>query len=217
MQHAIKINIYTLCLLLFLSACNSTTPLLTSGKSEKYKWEAGYGVGAIIEFQPDSTFIYDWQLGLLFDTTKGTWTQKRNKIILNSELQPEKEDFIVETTSEQTSQKTTIHVKNEKGQGLPFASCIINKTLPYTTDFDGNLVIDLMAVTKIEIAHIEIKPVLFMNKNKQNNVFTFVIKEIFPYYYFTNEKLIMKKGRLYNYKIKKNKFNEIYFVPLSEK
>lgn len=42
----------------------------------KYQWKGIYGVGSSIELKKDKTFEYNWQTGLVWGTTFGTWKRE---------------------------------------------------------------------------------------------------------------------------------------------
>ncbi len=188
----------------------------------KYHRTGSLGFSANIKLLSDSTFIYNWRIGQMGGKTKGFWNLHGKKLFLNSERQPEKDkrDFSVQEMNRIADSNTTIQVKTENGKSVPFATCIgyyNGKTIEGTTDMDGKITFDINSIEKIEISFVGFKLVSFQNIDKSFNNFVFILLEEQDYYhYFTNEKWIVKKGRLYDYKIKKDKWTKNYFEKLKK-
>lgn len=183
----------------------------------KYNRTGSLGFSARIELKPDSSFVYNWSIGLMGGITKGYWHLNNKNLILNSELQPNihKTDFLLEEMNKTSSQKITIQVKTKSGESLPFATCtgyLNEQIFEGSTDMDGKISFDIESIERIEISFVGFKLVSFMNLDKSINDFVFVLEEESDYYeYFTNEKWRVKKGRLYDYKIKKDRWTKNYF------
>lgn len=54
-----------------------------------YTYQGIYGVASSFEFYDNGTFEYYWITGLIWDTTRGTWTKQNGKIYITSEFQTE--------------------------------------------------------------------------------------------------------------------------------
>jgi hypothetical protein len=59
--------------------------------SNTYSTKGGFEWGSRIELKNDSTFTYEWQVGLVMGRTSGKWFIDRNKLILNSDFQPQQD------------------------------------------------------------------------------------------------------------------------------
>lgn len=57
--------------------------------NKQYTYQGVYGVASSFEFYDDCTFEYYWIMGLIWDTTRGTWTKQNGKIYITSKYQPE--------------------------------------------------------------------------------------------------------------------------------
>ena len=57
----------------------------------KYHRTGSLGFSANIELMSDSTFIYNWHIGLMGGKTIAFWNLYGKKLFLNSERQPEKD------------------------------------------------------------------------------------------------------------------------------
>jgi len=83
MRYIIGILIFFL-----LSSCKTAKFYSVAGN---YRTKGGFEWGSRISIKKDSTFIYLWQSSLVFGETKGKWKLNGNKLILNSDLQPQKD------------------------------------------------------------------------------------------------------------------------------
>lgn len=171
-----------------------------------------------MEIFPDSVFFY-WggQPGGVI--SKGSWYISDNKLILNSEIQPEfkNDDYLVEEIPAISDTQTTIHIKNEFDEPIPFAECVVTRngeSIESMSDLDGNITFNFTPLKQIEIVFPGLKPVHFINRNSSPNNYIFILKEQDDYYqHFTNEIFIIKGKRLYCEKTKKpRKKNTLYKI-----
>ena len=180
----------------------------------KYEINEFFEIGSTLELSPDSTFIYDWQVGLMNGITKGTWRLKNSRIILNSEIQPKKrnEKFIIESWLDSSTQNTTIEVTDENRNPLPNASCEVHADkiiLNLTTDMKGLITCEVKPITRIEISYVGFKNVAYRLKNDTDNFLKFILQpENNSYQYFSNEKWKVRKGKIYKYRIFENEWIE---------
>ena len=183
----------------------------------KYQRTASLGFKANIEFLPDSTFIYKWYIGMMRGATIGVWRIEGKKLILNSNKQPndKKPEFTYSAITDSLTTKTIIKVQTEDGICVQTASCIIfsrGQKFEKSTDSLGTAIFSNQPVERIRILFIGFKPIDFINNNPSNNRFTFFVQVVEnPYHYFTNEKWKLKKGRLYDRKIKRDRWSKKYY------
>jgi hypothetical protein len=142
-----------------------------------------------------------------------------NKLILNSERQPEfkNDDYLVEEIPAISDTQTTIHIKNEFDEPIPFAECVVTRrgeSIESMSDLDGNITFNFTPIEQLEIIFPGLKPVHFINRNSSTNNYIFILKEQDDYYqHFTNEIFIIKGKRLYCEKTKKpRKKNTLYKI-----
>ena len=183
----------------------------------KYKRTGSLGFKASIELMSDSTFVYKWYIGMMGGISTGKWKMKGRKVILNSNRQPNenKSDFTYTASIDSLTNKTTIKVQTDKGINIPTANCIVfsngNKFVK-STDSLGIAIFNIHPVERIKILFVGFKPVDFENNNPKRNNFTFFTQVIDdPYHYFTNEKWIYKNGKLFDRKIKSDRWTKKYY------
>jgi len=183
----------------------------------KYQRTGSLGFKANIELLPDSTFVYKWYIGMMRGETIGTWRMEGNKVTLNSNRQPsdKKPDYTYISTFDSLRPISTIKVQTEEGINVPTASCIVysnGEKFESTTDSLGTAIFSVYPVEIIRILFIGFKPIDFRNDNLSNNRFTFLVQVVEDsYHYFTNEKWKLKKGRLYDKSIKKDRWRNKYY------
>jgi antitoxin component YwqK of YwqJK toxin-antitoxin module len=177
-----------------------------------YKWIGVIECGATIQLSTDSTFIYNWQQGLLGGQTKGFWRINGDKIILNSEKQPNGGSMVnnVEVMNQYTSPNTAIKISDENGTPMAFANCTViagHHSYYSVTDSNGIAIFQVRSVRKISISYVGYKTISYTSNETSNNWFVFTMhKDDEPYHYFTNVHWTVKSGRLYDYSIKKDKY-----------
>jgi hypothetical protein len=71
-----------------LSSCKTAKFDSVTGK---YRTKGGFEWGSNISLNKDSTFIYKWQTGLIYGETTGKWKLSGNNLVLDSDLQPQKD------------------------------------------------------------------------------------------------------------------------------
>lgn len=179
----------------------------------KYQWHGFYGIASNITLNKDSTFIYNWQTGLIGGTTSGTWQREGAKITLNSDIQPTEngtEDYEIIEAKKNKSESLLIKVMGPDNKNLPFAACDLKKD---TTTLTGAST-DLQGVTKLPkleadsliISFIGYKTIRHLLDSSVTS-YVFKMEEGNDYYeYFTEEIWKYKSGRLYDSSIKKDKY-----------
>jgi hypothetical protein len=180
----------------------------------KYQYHGIYGVASNIELNKDNTFIYNWQTGLIWGTTKGNWRLTGNKLILNSDKQPvEEKDFIIRERNQTSENQFEIQVIDEKDKyELVAVSCLlmndttlINGT---STDVNGNCVLPFDENSnKLKFSYVGYRPVEIPISEIKSNSFIIEIKEEQDYYrYFTNREWKIRSGKIYDPEIKKSRY-----------
>ncbi|WP_430937300.1 hypothetical protein [Saccharicrinis sp. 156] len=80
-KYIIKISVVAL-----LTSCATINQKTITGY---YRTKGSFEMGSSIRLNKDSSFVYNWQGGLVYGETKGKWKIKDKELILNSDLQPE--------------------------------------------------------------------------------------------------------------------------------
>ncbi len=187
----------------------------------EYRHDVIYGIGSFLELSNDSTFVFNWQQGLILGETLGKWRYEKNGIFLTSERQPEKvkSDYIVkDTLFSKNNSNDTLWVKLTDIQGdiLPFAICNIFKRKKDTihsesTNINGELAIPLKKITKAKNIHFTylgfLKANIAVKQITSNSIVVKMKQENNPYVYFTNERWKIKAGRLCDPRFKRNKIH----------
>ncbi|PHR71379.1 MAG: hypothetical protein COA67_06655 [Lutibacter sp.] len=133
-----------LILFLFLISCSSTSNLNPKKIQGEYILDDNfYGIGSSIKIKGNNSFEYEWVTGLINGITKGKYVINNNKIILNSEFQPESEEFqnkyrILESENKNLD-SIKIRVLEKNGITLNYATCILinGDSLIYVTESDN--------------------------------------------------------------------------------
>jgi len=199
--------------LIFVS-CSSTKHLTSEQIIGKYQWDGFYGVGSTIELKEDQTFEYNWQAGLIWGTTFGTWEREGTKIILNSEIQPSEngiENFEIIRTERRSSDSLSIKVFGTDNETVPFADCVLKgdtTTLARaSTDFQGETMLPRLDVADSLIISFVGYKLIRHKLNSTISTYVFKMKEANHYYeYFTNETWTYRNGRLYYPSIRKDRY-----------
>lgn len=203
----------TILTFLTLLSCSSTKKLMNKDIIGKYQWKGIYGVGSSIELKKDKTFEYNWQTGLVWGTTFGTWKREGKKIILNSELQPSPsgiEDYEIIKTETNSSDSITIKILNPENEPLPFADCVLKSDTSIVTGTSTNL----QGEARFSLTKADSLIVMFVGyktiRHKLDHEVTryvFKLEEVNEFYeYFTNDTWTYKKDRLYDPSIKKGRY-----------
>jgi hypothetical protein len=101
-------RIIELILILLITSCTVNNYQTVSGR---YRTKGGFEWGSSIILKPDSSFIYDWQIGGLFGYETGDWYIKEDNLMLNSDFRPTKDttpDFYL--LDKQTNNTSDIHI-----------------------------------------------------------------------------------------------------------
>jgi len=205
-------KIFCFLILFGLGSCVSNKNTRSENLIGKYAWAGIYGVGSVIELKSDTTFIFNWTAGLSNGTSEGTWSLRRNSVILNSYKQPwaavgPKFDLIEEKIQE--SDTLTIKLIDEFNEIVPFA--LIGLKLgndvdnPEQSDMDGvcrlfNVSADSLIIRAIGYRDIDykLKPGTSYLKFKMES------RDVY-YRYFTDTKWKWKNNRLYDRTIHKDR------------
>lgn len=199
-------------LLCFLISCSITKSIEKKNITGKYTLHKFFEIGSTLELNEDSSFIYDWQLGLMNGITTGYWSIKGRKLVLNSVLQPNDKEIELVKFEKRNSDSILIKIVDIQNEGIPFVVCFLKKDTSYVsirkTDYDGY-------VTLPRINDVDSLMFKFVEKDKKinfkldfsNSYFEFKTRENMRYYeYFTNKVLIIKNDKLYDRDIRKSKY-----------
>lgn len=235
MKKSIQSIILLSFLTLLIQACyvfkkGSWNPLPCDNKKEynedssivgKYIWSI-FEVYSIMELKSNHTFKYNWQEGLSGGESVGTWELNNSKLILNSSSQPNTEEYNYLMHEEKfQSDSISILVLDTMNREIPFANCFTSKDsfiiASNTTNFDGKLTLPKHNANKIEISYIGFKKIVHPISDSISHISVKLIELPQYYEYFTNEKWIYKKDRLYSPRLK-NKYSNIkYYQKYIEK
>ncbi len=211
-ENIIKYLILIILIILFFS-CKS----IKIEKEEiigKHQYHGIYGVASNITLKEDNTFTYHWQTGLIGGTTNGNWELNGNKLILNSDKQPVKEeDFKIRERDETNLNQFEIKIIDEKEKyELVAVSCLLMNDTTFikgkSTDVNGNCILPFDEISnKLQISYLGYRPVEIPINQLTSNSFIIEIKEERDYYrYFTNREWKVKRGRIYDPEIRKDKY-----------
>ena len=207
-----KTSKYLILLILFFS-CKS----VKIEKKEiigKYQFHGVYGIASNITLEKNNRFIYHWQTGLIGGTTNGNWKLNGNKLILISDRQPVKgEDFKIKERDKTNLNQFEIKIIDEKEKyELVAVSCILMNDTTFikgkNTDINGNCILPFdESSNKLKISYLGYRQVEIPINQLASNSFILEIKEERDYHrYFTNTEWKVKRGRIYDPEIRKDKY-----------
>ncbi len=177
----------------------------------KYQHRGIYGVGSNIAIREDNTFTFHWQTGLVGGTTNGNWELRGNKLILNSDEQPEESFKIIEREKTNVNQFEIKVIDKKEKYGLIGVSCLLMSDTTFikgkSTDVNGNCILPFDENSnKLQIRYLGYKSVEIPINKLTSNSFILEIKEEDYYRYFTNREWKVKRGRIYDPEIRKDKY-----------
>jgi hypothetical protein len=180
---------YFIFTLIFISSCNNYTYKSIAGE---YQAKGGFESHTSINFFIDSTFIYDYQAGLLMGKSEGTWLLYGNKIILNSNKQPDKDSIIVIEKFVEGQKNIEISVADKNNVPIAAAVIILNNDTMNIKICDNDGKVKIEEDTKIDNLQI-----MYFGENyhyiTNNEVFNKLIINVTfdpkyqTYRFFTNE------------------------------
>lgn len=188
-----------------------------------YTWQSIYGVGSSISINKDSTFKYNWVMGLNSGMTEGNWEMIKNKLILNSDEQLEEEvikKFNTLSDSTYISINSSATLLNSYDLELTSAKIINKDKTSDRISLDSNykFVFFTKSVDSVYIYSIFKTPIqLAVDDLNYNNYYYKMKPDKSRYRYFTNEIWKYKNNRLYNSTIKKSRYNKVdYYKKIKE-
>ena len=217
------------CIIILTSACSTSKQIITVEEiCGKYYWRTTfvYDVFADIQLNPDNTFEYNWTEGMLNGTTVGTWELNKNILVLNSEKQPEEQEKREKTfnlishpsTNEDSLRIEAIDIESK--ESVPFVSCNLNynsKVLEriMANEFGVCKLSKFKQADKLSIKHVGYEDAEIPLSQLTGNSYTVELalgSDCCYYKYFTNRKWKIKGNRIYDSKIKRDKYNEKYYL-----
>jgi len=221
-----KIIIFTS---LVVISCSSTKNITDKDIVGEYEFRASddiYGVRARMEFNVDHTFNYMRNMGsydvVVWEQSCGLWQRDKNKIILNSELQPFPDsipNYEIIRTENNSSDSLIIKVFTPDNEPLPFFNCklkldtaVIAST---SANFDGEATLKKILADSLIISYPcdggYIRRFRHQFKEELNYYEFKITKKGYLFrIYFTNETWFYKNDRLYD-PVLKNENNKIYY------
>ena len=179
----------------------------------QYQTKGGFESYSSMRLYKDSTFTYEFQAGLLMGKTTGKWLLNVNKIILNSNKQPDKDSILVKESFVENQSSIEISVMNKYEEPLGAAVIILNNDSVncFVCDDEGNLKIP--EILKIDSLQIHYLGEIYNYKTKSDDYNKLDINVTFDakyqsYRFFTNEIWQIRGGNLIdnmNYEYKKGK------------
>jgi hypothetical protein len=187
-----------------------------------YYWQSIYGVGSSISIDKDSTFEYNWVMGLNSGMTEGNWKLFKNNLILNSNEQPEVE---VIKKINLLSDSTYICIDSssvlQNSYDLDFTSVKIVKkdksSERLKLDSNYRFVFFTKNVDSVYIYSIFKTPIRLAVNELNYNHYCYKMKpDKSRYRYFTNDIWKYKNNRLYNTSIRKSRYNKVDYYKKKE-
>lgn len=167
-----------------------------------------YGIGSNIEIKENNLFEYQWQQGLIRGTTKGNYKIEGNKIILNSDLQPDGDEFqnkyeIIENNYKNTD-SIKIKVEYKEGDAMQYAACFLKKkdsvVFGKASHYNGVAVLPKIDADSLCVSHIGFDYVSIpLNEFKYDDIIIRLIErnpDLEYYQFFSNRKFKYRKGKL---------------------
>ncbi|MGB1241334.1 MAG: hypothetical protein ACPG49_02360 [Chitinophagales bacterium] len=220
-----KSLILIFCGTMLFSACSTSKQIPISQLYGKYYWQIThpYDVGANIQLNSDKTFEYNWREGLLWGTTFGVWELKKNTLILNSNKQPEKtnketHNLLIQPSAKENELEVKL-IDKKTNEPLFLAICLLkyNSTVieeVLSDEFGVCILTKYKQAKKLHISSLGCKDLEVSLDSLTGNSYTIEIPcNLFSYYnYFTNRKWRIKGNRIYDPKIKTDKYTEKYYL-----
>ncbi|HLO92483.1 MAG TPA: hypothetical protein VK172_15060 [Lentimicrobium sp.] len=168
--------------------------------------------GAVLILNSDSLFNYSWHTGsLLSGVTKGKWYIDGNDIVLNSQFQPENINLInnVKVHNQPGQYDIFIKIVNEQGKAVANQACIIDRGYLDEVAITDSLGIARFNNGKINRIIIPYDRAYIYNSQAVSGNFYEIILPCrdFRYYFFTNERWMYKKHRIYQIPYSQRKVN----------
>ncbi|MEZ4886978.1 MAG: hypothetical protein R3E32_19770 [Chitinophagales bacterium] len=214
------------CFAIIIAACSTSKQIPISEISGKYYWQITYphDVWANIQLNPDRTFKYCWRQGMICGTTLGTWELSKNTLVLNSEKQPKKKDKeTFNLIMNPLTNKEGLEIKlidEESKVSLLYAKCLLmneSKLIEETTtdEFGVCMLSKFRQAEKLHIQSLDYGNIEISSIELTGNDYTielFLNHELNRYEYFTNRKWRIKGNRIYDPKIRPDKYAKKYYV-----
>ena len=185
-------QIFKISLILLLTSCTVYNFQTISGR---YRTKGGFEWGSSIVLKPDSTFIYDWQTGLIYGHETGKWNLKGDNLVLNSDFHPTKDttpDFYLLDKKINNSSKIEFQLYFSDSTALIGANGLMfydtDTIFKSVSDTNGFMTFPKQDYDSIKISFIGVRDIVI--SNAPNNYFK-ILSVDFPvdnmYEYFENE------------------------------
>ncbi len=171
----------------------------------RYNWGGIYGVSSTMLLKEDSTFTFNWQAGLMWGETVGSWNIKRNKITLHSNQQPRNNTGIREPimTKSTPSDHIEIEVIDQDSISLVLVGVALkrgnDKLWVGKADFNGKVVLPNIQADSIYITFPGFENITYPIKDTAISYYKFQMEmDDLGFRYFTQEKWKYRPNRLYD-------------------
>ncbi len=176
-----------------------------------YNWYGAYDLGADLVLEPDGTYSYELQSGLINFKSEGEWNVINNQLFISSTYQPRdtlKKYFVEQKTIPNTN-NTFILIVNESGEPNEFAVISFFKG-------KNQISVVLDTITILEINNIDYDsliiwapsyyPIHYKKTDKSNFLRFRLVLDRSLYIFFSNKVFIIRKNKLIDPDRKKTKF-----------
>jgi hypothetical protein len=182
----------------FISSFIFSGCLITKNMNGIYKNIEGYGVGEVLEIKSDSSFIYQWRVGLNSGTITGTYEKRGEYLFLNGGIKPPDQKIRVEENLKGNNDSIYIEVKSFDNNPLAMAVVTLNTEQMITTDMEGKAVVKKITdAKKIKVSYLSLNiPEYQVQKTKSNQFLIQVYTPLKQEIYFENVKVQVKGRKL---------------------
>jgi|GEM_PF-4707215 len=199
-------------LLSLTCSCSLLKDIDRSDVVGRYEYNDGISYYSSIELKSDSTFYFRYEEGWLSSVSSGEWRVDGKHVVLNSFQKKHKKGYAIIDSIGRLSDSIVIFVIDIHGNKLPFTSVRLvkeNNTKIEILDFESNI-----KFLKSRYDSVYVKPFycpeigISVSELKNESMTIQFDQGLIYYHYFSNEKWFIKRNRLYDYSVKKNKFQK---------
>lgn len=142
----------------------------------EYHYSPVFEVYYNLKLQKDSSFTFNWQMGLNRGSTKGMWVMNEEGIVLNSEIKDTTMNFLVHEDSIFNNDSIYIRVLDLLHKTIKDIKIELNNGKLYSLNPKGELVIERQTVNTIQIHHNIFVFPLYNVKRSNSNSFEFTLQ-----------------------------------------
>jgi len=205
------IRIILFLLLSLICSCSLIKNIDISDVVGKYEFTDKNYIYSSIELKPDSTFHLRFEGGWLSSVSSGEWRVKGKQVILNSYHKKHKKGYDIIDYVDRLSDSIVICVIDIHGNKLPFTNVKLvggNNSKIEILDFKSNIKFLKSSYDSVYIRPFYCPEIGISVSELKNENITIQFDQGSIYYYFSNEKWLIKRNRLYGDSLRKNKFRK---------